>query len=54
MKLLFDRNLAPTLVARLADFFPWSARVLSVLRAHRQGRTLCDKRADFVPAAIEL
>ncbi len=41
MKLLFDQNLSPRLVARLADLYPASAF------AGREGFTIVTKDADF-------
>ena len=64
MKLLFDQNLSPRLIARLADLFPESAHVsdveldrvgdLEVWRfAREQGYTIVSKDSDFNEISLQ-
>lgn len=63
MKLLFDQNLSPKLVASLADLFPHSNHVYFLglgqaedvaiwQHAHDQGYTLVTKDADYESIAV--
>lgn len=52
MKLLFDQNLSPRLVAKLADHYPDSAHVVThalgrTLDAREHGYTLATQDSDF-------